>query len=93
MELITFDYFSITFQIFLCVFIRRHNNLIGRRGALQIQTRKPIKSIRIASNFTNQSWLEVAKEGTVHIKNMQGNKMNTIQCIGYPNPFTENIQM
>ncbi len=40
----------------------------GRRGALQIQTREPIKSIRTASNFTKRPWLEVSKEDIVHIK-------------------------
>ncbi len=40
----------------------------GRWGALQIQTRESIKSIRIASNFTEQPSLEMAKEDIVHIK-------------------------
>ncbi len=48
----------------------------GRRGALQIQTWEPIKSIRTASNFTEQLWLDMTKEDMVHIKNMQSNKMN-----------------
>ncbi len=52
-----------------------------RCGALQIQTSEPIKSIRIASNFTKRSSLEMTKENTVHIKNMQNNKMNIIQHI------------
>ncbi len=34
----------------------------GRRGTLQVQTREPIKSIRIASDFTKSLWLEKAKE-------------------------------
>ncbi len=51
----------------------------GRRGALQIQTREPIKSIRTASNFTKRPWLEMVKEKIVHNKNMQSNKMNIIQ--------------
>ncbi len=46
---------------------------------LQLQTREPIKSIRTASNFTKWPWLEMTKEDTVHIKNMQSNKMNIIQ--------------
>ncbi len=33
----------------------------GRRGALQIQTKEPIKMIRVAPNFTNQHGLELAK--------------------------------
>ncbi len=53
----------------------------GRRGALQMQTREPIKSIRTASNFTTRLWLNMAKENIVHIKNMQSNKMNIIQHI------------
>ncbi len=60
--------------IFKCV---NQAVLIGRRGALQIQTRELIKSIRIL-NFTKRPWLEMTKEDTVHIKNMH---------------FTENIQM
>ncbi len=51
----------------------------GRRGAQQIQTREPIKSIRIASNFVKSPWRETTKDGIVHIKNMQSNKMNIIQ--------------
>ncbi len=50
----------------------------GRHAALQIQTREPIKSIRAASNFTKQPWLEMTKENIVHIKNMQSNKINII---------------
>ncbi len=53
-------------------------NLTDRRGAPQIQTREPIKTIKIASNFTKQPWLEIAKEDTVHIKNMQSIKTNII---------------
>ncbi len=53
----------------------------GRCGAGKIQTREPIKSIRISSNFTEQPWLEMAKEGIVLIKNMQSNKTNIIQRI------------
>ncbi len=48
---------------------------------LHIQTREPIKNIRIASNFTKRPWLEMAKEDIVHIKNMQNNKMNIMQHI------------
>ncbi len=55
--------------------------LIGRCGELQIQTREPIKNIRIASSFTTQPWLETEKEDILHIKNMQSNKMNIIQHI------------
>ncbi len=47
----------------------------GRRGALQIQTRDPIKSIK-TSNFTKQPWLEMTKEG---FRKMQLNKMNIQQ--------------
>ncbi len=53
-------------------------DLIDRRGALQIHTLEPIKSIRISSKFTKRPGLETAKEGTVHIKNLQSNKMNII---------------
>ncbi len=55
----------------------------GRRGDLQIQTREPIKSIRIASNFTKWPWLEIAKEVIVHIKNMQSSKIYIIQHIAW----------
>ncbi len=55
-------------------------DLIGRRRALQIQ-REPIKSIKIALNFTKQPCGEIAKEGIMHIKNMQSNKMKIIQHI------------
>ncbi len=54
-------------------------DLIGKRGPQQNQTWEPIKSISMASNFTEQPWLEIAKEGIVHFKNMQSNKMNIIQ--------------
>ncbi len=53
----------------------------SRRMVLQIQTREPIKHIRIAKIFAKRPWLEMAKEGIVHIKNMQINKMNIIQHI------------
>ncbi len=43
-------------------------DLTGRREELQIQIREPIKSIRIASNFTKWPRLEMAKEDIVHIK-------------------------
>ncbi len=33
----------------------------GRRGTLQIQTGEPIKSIRIASNFIERPWSEIAE--------------------------------
>ncbi len=46
---------------------------------LQIQTGEPIKSLRIESNFTKRPWQEMIKEDTVHIKNMQSNKMNIFQ--------------
>ncbi len=52
-----------------------------RHGALQIQTREPIKSIRITLTFAKGPWLEMAKEDTVHIKNMQSNKMIYFQRI------------
>ncbi len=45
--------------------------------------REPIKSIRIASIFTKQPWLLMAKENIVHIKNMQDNKMNIIPHIAW----------
>ncbi len=51
------------------------------RVALQIQTREPMKSIRKASNFTKQPWLEKTKEDNVHTKNTQSNKMSIIQHI------------
>ncbi len=51
----------------------------GRHGALQSPTRELIKSIRAASNFTKRPRLEMAKEDTVLINNMQSNKMNIIQ--------------
>ncbi len=51
----------------------------GRREALQIQTREPIKSIRITSDPTKRPQLEMTKEDTVHNKNMQSNEMNIIQ--------------
>ncbi len=44
-------------------------DLFGRHGALQIQTRDPIKSIRIASNYTK--WPPLEKEGIVHIKHQK----------------------
>ncbi len=53
--------------------------MAGRRGALQIQKREPIKSLRILSNFTKQSWMDITKEDIVLIKHMQSNKMNVIQ--------------
>ncbi len=43
--------------------------------ALLIWTREPIKTIRIASDFTKQPWLEMEKEDIVHVKNMQSNKI------------------
>ncbi len=46
---------------------------------LQIQTGELIKSLRIESNFTKRPWQEMIKEDTVHIKNMQSNKMNIFQ--------------
>ncbi len=46
----------------------------GRHGAPQIQTREPIKSIRIASNFTKQPQQEMAKEGIVLIKTCKATK-------------------
>ncbi len=58
-------------------------DLTGRFGALHIQTREPIKSIRIASNFIEQPWLEMVKEGIVHIKNIQTNKIIIIQHISW----------
>ncbi len=48
----------------------------GRCVALQIQTREPIKSIRIESNFTKQPWLEMTEENIVYVRNMQSNKVN-----------------
>ncbi len=45
-----------------------------RRGVLQIQAREPIKGIRIASNFTNRPWLEMAKEDIVNIKTCKATK-------------------
>ncbi len=48
---------------------------------LEIPTREPIKSIRIASNFTKWPWLEMAKEDIVHYKNMPSNKMSIIQHV------------
>ncbi len=59
-------------------------SVYGRHGVLQIQTRELIKSIRITSNFTSNPWLEMAKEGTVHSKNMQSNKLNIIQQKAQP---------
>ncbi len=59
--------------IFICLSVN------GRRGALQIQTREPIKSIRTASDFKKQPRLEMAKENIAHIKNIKSNKMNIIQ--------------
>ncbi len=56
-------------------------NLIGMHEAQQIQTREPIKSIGIASTFTERLRLEMAKKDIVYIKNMQSNKMNIIQHI------------
>ncbi len=56
---------------------------------LQIQTREPIKSIGMASNFKKQPWLALAKEDIVHVKNMQSNNMSIFQC----KLFTENNQM
>ncbi len=53
-----------------------------RRGALQIQTREPIRSIRVASNFTERPWQEMAKEVTVRIKTFKV-KMNIIQHIAW----------
>ncbi len=47
----------------------------------KLKTREPIKSVRIASNFTKPPWLERVKEGIMHIKNMQSNKMNMIQHV------------
>ncbi len=55
----------------------------GRRGALQIQTGEPIRSFRAASNFTKRPWLEMVKEDTVHVKNMQSNKINIIQHMAW----------
>ncbi len=46
--------------------------------ALQIQTREPIKNLRAASDFSERPRLEITKD-TVHIKNMQSNKVNMIQ--------------
>ncbi len=60
------------------VWVEMWIDLMGRCEALQIQAREPIKSIRTASNFIKQPWLEMTKD-TVHIKNMQSNKMNIIQ--------------
>ncbi len=51
----------------------------GRRAALQIHTREPIKEIiRTASNFTTRPQLEMTKD-VMHIKNMQSNKINIIK--------------
>ncbi len=61
--------------------ILKPGSVIFRRGVLQIQTRKPIKSIRIALNFIKPPSLEMAKKGIGHIKNMQSHKMNIIQHI------------
>ncbi len=46
----------------------------GKHVALQIQTREPIKSIRIASNFTKWSWLEMTNEDIVYIKTCKTTK-------------------
>ncbi len=51
----------------------------GRCEVLQIQTRESIKSIKTASNFTKRPWQEMAKEGIVHVKNMQSNKVKIIE--------------
>ncbi len=60
------------FQIF------KPGSVNGSCVEMQIQTREPIKSIRITSNFTKGPCLEVAKDDIVLIKNMQSNKMNII---------------
>ncbi len=45
----------------------------GRSEALQIQTREPIKSIKIASNFTKRPRPEMAKEDCAQ-QSMQSNE-------------------
>ncbi len=35
----------------------------------------------MASNFTKRPWLEMTEEDTVHIKNMQSNRINIIRHI------------
>ncbi len=44
----------------------------GRREVLETETKEPIKSIKIASNFTKRQ--EMAKEDTVHIKTCKATK-------------------
>ncbi len=73
MELITFDNFLIIHLNFQLVFSTVNHVLMfdldsGRQGALQIQIRKPIKSIRIASNFAKRPWLEMKKRHCAHQK-------------------------
>ncbi len=75
------DFYKLITNIFNHFQTFKPGSVNGRCGRLQIQKREPIKSIRIASDFTKQPWLEMANEGIVYIKNIQNNKMNIIQHI------------
>ncbi len=63
----------------------------GRGGAMQIQTKEQIESIRIASNLATRPWLEMAKEGIVHIRTCKATKWILLNI--KLRLFTENIQM
>ncbi len=87
MQLITFNYFLITFlniwQMFSTVWkpglniFKCLNQAVLKADANSDKRTK--ESIRIASNFTEQPRLEKAKDNIVHIKTQQTNKMNIIQ--------------